>query len=425
MKSIQQLFSLKKVEESKNSVLDSLDKEEDREQIRITYYQSGWGASVKASGKPITLRACLQNLFSTFEDQCRKQILEQERLKQPYREEQEKERAELKKCDIAVGVYEKREQDIENTIQEKNQEIVDVKHNPDKYIEDGKGMKAQFYIGLFMLLPITLYLLVFYISASYSAFFKEFDDDSLTAAIFDADAFSNSFEASWLEGLLVITIPFVFMGLGYVIHMTQKNKMGIKNVIRIIGLYLMTFSFDALLAYQIEKKIYEFNKTLTSLPYNLKIALGEAEFWMIIFAGFVVYVIWGLVFDYVMKEHENMDKIRMFVRAKREELVHLEKLKTENASKVTDFKQQVASINGKIAVLQSKIDGFVFPVKEYLNYHNQYKEGWYQAINTELALPTKEKNELLQECEAATSQHLKELNLGLDPDYQHLVYSKN
>jgi len=425
MKSIQQLFSLKKVEAPQLSLLGTLDKEEDREQIRISYYQSGWGASVKASGKPITLRACLQNLFSSFEDQCRKQVMEQEKLKQPYREEQEKERAELKKCDIAVGVYEKREQDIENSIQEKNQEIVDVKHHPDKYIEDGKGMKAQFYIGLFMLLPITLYLLVFYISASYSAFFKEFDDDSLTAAIFDADAFSNSFAASWLEGLLVVTIPFVFMGLGYVIHMTQKNKMGIKNVIRIIGLYMMTFAFDALLAYQIEKKIYEFNKTLNSQPYNLKIALGEAEFWMIIFAGFVVYVIWGLVFDYVMKEHENMDKIRMFIRAKREELVHLEKSRTENALKITDFKQQIATINGKIAILQSKIDGFVFPVKEYLNYHNQYKEGWYQAINTELALPTKEKNELLHECEEATSQHLKELNLGIDPDYQHLVYSKN
>lgn len=425
MKSIQQLFSLKKAENPQVSSLAILDKEEDKEQIRITYYQSGWGASVKASGKPITLRACLQNLFSSFEDQCRKQVLEQERLKQPYKEEQEKERAELKKCDIAVGVYEKREQDIELSIQEKKQEIVDVKHNPDKYLEEGKGMKAQFYVGLFMLLPITLYLLVFYISASYSAFFKEFNEDSLTAAIFDADALTNSFNASWLEGLLVITIPFVFMGLGYVIHMTQKNIMGIRNVIRIIGLYLLTFAFDALLAYQIEKKIYEFNKTLTSLPYNLKIALGEAEFWMIIFAGFVVYVIWGLVFDYVMKEYENMDKVRMFIKAKREELVNLEKLRGDTIGKIIDFKQQLAIINGKIAVLQAKIDGFVFPVKEYLNYHNQYKEGWYQAINTELALPTKEKNELLQECEEVTNQHLKELNLGVDSGYQHLVYSKN
>lgn len=421
MKSIQQLFSLKKVEEPQINTYE--ENEEDKEQIRITYYQSGFAASVKATGKPIVLRACLQNLFSSFEDQCRKQVLEQERLKQPYKEEQEKEKTELKKCEIAIGIYEKKENDINSLIEEKKQEIVEVKHNPDKYIEDGKGLKAQLYVGLALLLPITLYLLVFYISASYSAFFKEFNNDSLTAAIFDADALTNAFNASWLEGVLVITIPFVFMGLGYVIHMVQKIK-GIKNIVRLISLYMLTFLFDALLAYQIEKKIYEFNKTTDSDPYNLRIALGEAEFWMIIFAGFVVYIIWGLVFDFVMKEYENMDKIRVFIRAKREELINLEKMKSENKEKVNDFKQQVASINGKILLLQSKIDGFVFPVKEYLNYHHQFKEGWYQAIGTEIALPHREKTELLENCESTSTEHLKELNL-IDPDYQHLVYSKN
>ena len=418
MKSLTQLFSLKKVEDS-NTFGEN---EEDREQIRITYYQSGFAASIKATGKPIVLKACLQNLYMSFEDQCRKQKLEQDKLKQPYREEQEKNRTELKKCEAAIGIYEKKEQDINDTVDQIKNEIIEVKRNPDKYgIEDGKGLKAQFYIGLFLLLPITLYVLVFYISASYSAFFKEFANDSLTAAIFDANALTNSFQASWLEGVLVITIPFVFMGLGYVIHMVQKGK-GLKNVFRMIALFVTTFLFDALLAYQIEKKIYEFNKTTDSSPYNLNIALGEAEFWMIIFAGFVVYIIWGLVFDFVMKEFENIDKIRAFIRGKKENLIDLEKLKTEYINKINDFKQQIIIVTGKIAELQSKIDGFIFPVKEYLHYHHQYKEGWFQAIGTEIALPYKEKEELLESCEFHSEEHLNKLNLT-DPDFQHLVYS--
>jgi len=422
MKSLTQLFSLKKSEDSTFKSLEEND--EDREQIRITYYQSGFAASIKATGKPIVLKACLQNLYMSFEDQCRKQKLEQDKLKQPYREEQEKNRTELKKSETAIGIYEKKEQDINDNIDVIKNEIIEVKRNPDKYgIEDGKGLKAQFYIGLFLLLPITLYVLVFYISASYSAFFKEFSNDSLTAAIFDADALTNSFKASWLEGVLVITIPFVFMGLGYVIHMVQKGK-GIKNILRMIALFVTTFLFDALLAYQIEKKIYEFNKTTDSAPYNLNIALGEAEFWMIIFAGFVVYIIWGLVFDFVMKEFENIDKIRAFIRGKKENMIDLEKLKAEYINKINDFKQQIVTITGKISELQSKIDGFVFPVKEYLHYHHQYKEGWYQAIGTEIALPYKEKEELLQSCELFSEEHLSKLNLT-DPDFQHLVYSKN
>lgn len=422
MKSLTQLFSLKKSDDSTFKSLE--ENEEDREQIRITYYQSGFAASIKATGKPIVLKACLQNLYMSFEDQCRKQKLEQDKLKQPYREEQEKNRTELKKSETAIGMYEKKEQDINDNIDVIKNEIIEVKRNPDKYgIEDGKGLKAQFYIGLFLLLPITLYVLVFYISASYSAFFKEFSNDSLTAAIFDADALTNSFKASWLEGVLVITIPFVFMGLGYVIHMVQKGK-GIKNILRMIALFVTTFLFDALLAYQIEKKIYEFNKTTDSAPYNLNIALGEAEFWMIIFAGFVVYIIWGLVFDFVMKEFENIDKIRAFIRGKKENMIDLEKLKAEYINKINDFKQQIVTITGKISELQSKIDGFVFPVKEYLHYHHQYKEGWYQAIGTEIALPYKEKEELLQSCELFSEEHLSKLNLT-DPDFQHLVYSKN
>lgn len=422
MKSLKQLFSLKKTDAGSQENL-SPDNQEEREQIRISYYQSGWAASVKATGKPLVLKACLQNLYSSFEDQCRKQLLEQERLKQPYKEEQEKHRTELKKCETAIGIYEKKEQEIEQEVEKIKYKIVDVKVNPKKYIDEVKEAAAQFYVGLALLLPITLYLLVFYISASYSAFFKQFSDDSLTAAIFDADALTNSFKASWLEGMLVITIPFVFMGLGYVIHMVQKGK-GAKNTFRMIALFAITFLFDGLLAYIIEKKIYDFNRTTDSAPYNLSIALGQAEFWMIIFAGFVVYIIWGLVFDFVMKEHENKDKIRVFIRGKKEELVNIEKVKTANSNKILDFKQQVDTINGAIRLLQAKIDGFVFPVKEYLNYHHQYKEGWYQAIGTEIALPHREKEELLQSCEETSVEHLRQLDL-LDPDFQHLVYSKN
>lgn len=420
MKSLKELFSIKKIEEANTNVIE--ESEDDREQIRITYYQSGFAASVKATGKPIVLRACLQNLYSSFEDQCRRQMQEQERLKQPYKEDQEKCRIELRKLETGLSIHEKKEEEHNNNIEELRQEIVEVRKNPDKYIDGIKGLTAQFYIGLGLLMPITLYLLVFYVSASYSAFFKEFSNDSLTAAIFDKDAFNNAFEASWLEGLLVITIPFVFMGLGFVIHMMQKGK-GLKNILRIGMLFLVTFLFDALLAYQIEKKIYEFNKTLQSAPYDLKIALGEAEFWMIIFAGFVVYIIWGLVFDFVMKEHEKLDRIKVFVRAKKEEILNIEKQLEKVLAKVKEFKEKIISEEGKINVLQAKIDGFVFPVKEYLLYHSQYKEGWFQAIGTEIALAVNQKEDLLQECENIALDHLKTLNL-VDPDFQHLVYSK-
>ena len=153
-----------------------------------------------------------------------------------------------------------------------------------------KNPKLKFYIGLAILIPITIYLLVFYISASYSVFFKEFENDILTAAIFDPQALTKAYAESWLEVILIITIPFVFLGLGYIIHMMQKyNDKGSKN--KIAFLYVITFLFDGLLAYFIEKKIYDFNQTLISPEFNFSIAITKPGFWVIIFAGFVVYII--------------------------------------------------------------------------------------------------------------------------------------
>lgn len=418
---IRKLFAIREREEP--SQIAQLDEEQDEQKVRITYYQSGYGAALKATGNSLNFKACLDNVYTSFEQQCREQEIHQKRLKQPYIDEKQRKQSELKNTEAAISIFEEKREHINEQINSAKHDIEDVKHYPEKYaLTSTKKPQAQFYIGFLLLIPITIYLFVFYISATYSAFFKDFSNDSLTAAIFDAQALNNALKAGWLEGVLVLTIPSVFLGLGYVIHMVQKEK-GIKNVLRLIALFIITFLFDALLAYQIEKKIYEFNKTLDSLPYNLQIALGEAEFWMIIFAGFVVYIIWGLVFDITMKEHENMDKINGFVKTKLEELKRLRAAKGEITEEINNLKRKVVEITGKIEELQTVIDGFIMNLKQYLLYHNQYKEGWYQAIGSELNIAPATKTKLLEDCENVSNEHLQKLNL-LNPDFQNVIYSK-
>ncbi|RZK25670.1 MAG: ABC transporter permease [Flavobacterium sp.] len=418
---IKKIFLTKKNKEPE--VLFSETEDQDDPKVRITYYQSGYGAAIKAMGSAINFKACLENLYGSFEQQCRDQEAQQIKLKQPYFDEKSRKHSELKNVEAAISIFEENKQQISHKINIAKFEIEDVNHHPEVYgIESTKRPKAQFYIGILILIPITLYLFVFYISATYSAFFKDFANDSLSAAIFDAQAFNNALDAGWLEAVLIFTIPSVFLGLGFIIHMLQKGK-GIKNIFRIIALFFVTFLFDGLLAYQIEKKIYEFNKTPDSLPYNLNVAIGEAEFWMIIFAGFVVYIIWGLVFDITMKEHENLDKIKGFIDTKLEEMKSFEITKNELSDEINSLKRKLVEITGKISELQAAIDGFVLNLKQYLLYHHQYKEGWFQAVTSEIALPLQKQNEILLQCEDVANIHLKDLNL-INPDFQSVVYSK-
>lgn len=419
MSAIKNLFKIKN--EIKLPVENEVDTKEAREQVRITYYQSGYGDSAKALGEPLTLGMALRDLYNSFEDLCRKQLNEQEILKQPHKQNQEQEKTNLRKLETALSIYDGQIKTKADDIDRHKHEIVDVKQNPDKYgIDADKRPKAQFYIGLILLLPITIYLFVFYISASYSSFFKNFEDGSLTAAIFDAEALSKALNDGLLEAVFVGTIPFVFMGLGYLVHMFQKEK-GWKGSLKLILLFVLTFLFDVILAYLIEKKIFDFN-ALPGQSFTANDALQSVNFWGIIFAGFVVYVIWGLVFDFVMKEHENVDKIKNFIRSKKEAIKNDEDKKKELIEQVDKLKHDISEIEGKIAELQSKIDGFIFPVKEYLHYHFQYMKGWYQAINSELKFPNKQLDDLRQSCEVVATDHLNKLNLS-EADHQNVVYT--
>ena len=71
---IKKLFALKRNVESEVIIPES--EELDEQRIRITYYQSGFGVAIKAMGGPMNFRACLENVYGSFEQQCRDQEMQ-------------------------------------------------------------------------------------------------------------------------------------------------------------------------------------------------------------------------------------------------------------------------------------------------------------------------------------------------------------
>ncbi|GFD82987.1 hypothetical protein KUL118_58490 [Tenacibaculum sp. KUL118] len=415
MEALKTIFTIRE----KDPVEEIVVKEETKE-IKLTFFESGYGSSKQASGNHKVFRACLNNVYMDYKRKCAEDRELQEKLKEPHTQEKGREGIELKKRQTAKAILEESIKTDEEKIEECKHQIVEVRENPEKYVEEvDKKPKAQFYLGLIVLIPITFYLLVFYISASYLAFFKDFENSELSAAIFDGKSFSKALEHGVLEAVFVATIPFAFMGLGYLIHMFQKHKNWLSYV-KIGALFIITFIFDAILAYQIEMKIYDYNKTPDSPEFDLSIAFSKVEFWGIIFAGFVVYIIWGLVFDFIMKEYENIDKIKAFIRSKRETIVNLQKSIAEAIEKLNGVKEEISGIEARIANLQRTIDGFVFPNKRYLTYHAEYVKGWYLAI-TDNFLDLKRRDELLSKCDEVEKEHLTKYDLT-DENTEGIIY---
>lgn len=295
----------------------------------------------------------------------------------------------------------------ENKISKLIQEIDNIKENP-KIVSGDSFVKTSFWIGLMIIIFLTIYLFVFYSSAAYSAFFKDFtpDDTKITQAIFDAQAISKAWADGLTELIFILAIPAVFLGLGFLIHKFSEEK-GIAKYFKISGLVVVTFIFDFIIAYAIVKEIYDIKVggSFVEMPsMTIEKAFEEINFWIIIFAGFVVYIIWGLVFSFTMKEYEKMDRVNYAIKTKEQKLAEYKtdcKLIKET---LTTLQTQKNDIQGEIDKLKIKLESYVLYFNDVREGINNYFSGWVGYLKA-----TNSSQTLIQECEQIKERFLIEL----------------
>ncbi|WP_404984577.1 beta-carotene 15,15'-monooxygenase [Chryseobacterium sp. M5] len=438
--SIKNLFKLRSVPieppTQQPSTIEVEPNEESTEESRKrTYHESGYRDSSRTNGNHSTLSICLDAVYSKFQNEEKEMVEKQQKLKESYVNEQKNKETEIKALTVSQETKEENLkaknieiEDHQHTIEALKTEIIDLPRNPEKYnVKATRGASTKFWIGVILLVPITLYLLTFYISTSYSAFFKSFDAKStVIQSVLDAQAFSKAWNEGVIEGAFVTLIPFVFLGLGFLIHMFGENKTK-ANYIKLGLLFVVTFVFDSILAYEIESKLYELNKTFDSLPFNLKIAFTKIQFWGIIFAGFIVYIIWGVVFDFVMKEHKEKDKIKSEQEIRQKTVLSLTEkinvLKKEIEgilANIGNTKELIIKTKGRIEELQNIIDGVIIPTKDYKLYASEYVQGWVTFIGEKIAVSRTEKQTMIDSCIETYNTNLEAV--GANSDNQNLVY---
>lgn len=394
------------------------------EKEKITYHQDGSNSSKACQGNTYNLQISLDALYQKFENKCKTDYLEQERLKQPYFTEQKGKKTALLNKTEELEKVENSVNKINEDIEKLNQTCRRVRTNPEDYFVDiDKKASAKFWIGLSFLLPLAVYIFIFYISTSFSAFFREFDPGiSLFQGMFDPKAISKAYEDGLLALCFVLFIPFVFFALGYLIHMFHEKK-GLINKFKIALLFIITFLFDAILAYLIDEKLYNLNKTFNSEEFNISVAFQSVSFWVIIFAGFVSYIVWGLVFDFVMKEHADRDKIMLFIKEKKEAILEKEKMLLKLHEKIEKIEEEISTLKIRITELQNIIDGCILPVMNYKALSTEYFKGWQEYISAGLRMGGNETDALLLDCSKIYEKHIKSLELDTDT-YQNKVYTK-
>lgn len=234
---------------------------------------------------------------------------------------------------------------------------------------------AKFAVNLFFLLMLSAYLFQFYVSATHAALFQSTDatlaklnstDQSAIAyvfnSIFNPDVYADAGGSVWF----LIFAPFVFYAFGFAIHSLLESESR-KKWLWIASIFLITFVLDALIAYKIHQNTEVVLVDLLGNPP--KPFHTDVNFYIVIFMGFVVYVIWGILLHALFVEWNKRNPMKEFEKNK--------KLIYEKEVKVSNYRKKISQIEASIP-----------------NILTSYYAGWMSYLNN---MPVKDET-LIKQC---------------------------
>lgn len=216
--------------------------------------------------------------------------------------ELEKELSEIKKNNDKIEVEVKEKLD---KVDKKREEMLTLheKHekDPESLLHETFS-PMKFSISLFILIMLTGYLFFFYVSASYKALYTDLEKiaSNLAEGLSAGSIMPQPYELAEAMSFnfLLILVPFVFYAFGWAFHVFLEMKNKYKGLY--LGLLIsVTFAVDFLFALIIHTNT-ESAKEWMGLPTTHW--AGSSTFYVILFLGFLVYIVWSILLDYMLRE---------------------------------------------------------------------------------------------------------------------------
>ena len=262
----------------------------------------------------------------------------------------------------------------QDKIDVRREELLDIRK---RYEDNPEAMKREtfspfkFSISTFILIMLTGYLFFFYVSAAYRALYTDFEGiaSRIAAGLGTGSIMPQPSElAEALQyNFLLFLVPFVFYAFGWAFHVILELKHKYKFVF-LGGLITITFFVDFLLAILIHNNL-EYAKELMGL--GSKSWAGDPAFYMILFLGFIVYLLWSILLDSVVREW-----------AKRLVTVNLKKIVKHLRNDVKELQSKFVPeepIRFDIANLREDIGTVILGnLKSYID---QFTTGWISYLS--------------------------------------------
>ncbi|RAR71487.1 coiled-coil domain-containing protein [Flavobacterium aciduliphilum] len=273
---------------------------------------------------------------------------------------------------------------IERKIKDLNDEIQQTRIDlADKTLQTGyESIKFIMYSTLVVIL--SFYLLFFYASTIYAAFFR--NKSSLIAnaggdislyldSIFDV---KGIFTASPIL-LIVYLGAFLFFAIGLIPHNIEG-----KNKSYYIGLSLFgALVADSMLAYKIDKGLHDL-KIMAGISDGEWYFYTSINFYLVLLFGFAAYLVWGYMFEMMLKEKTKKSpdiKANIIIKGLKEEISLLRIELSNLETRIIELETQLKAIMSQLEQLKKELEKRMQNPDALSQNLTSFYMGWQQYLN--------------------------------------------
>lgn len=289
---------------------------------------------------------------------------------------------------------------IPNKKQEKKDlvnDIMQVENDLDNEMLETGYQRTNHYMYTGITVLLSFYLLFFYASVIYSAFFRsaglliETSGDDLAMVI--GSIFDMKGIITPSPNLIIIYLgAILFFALGIIPHTFKGRYKGLK----IASFLIITLIVDALLAYKIDKSIHEIKVLSGIAEENWKFWASES-FYLVLAFGYLAYLVFGYMYKLMIEEKNKKNPKKIAIRK-------IQLIKDQIAEinlVINQYQEDVVALESKVKMLESKIELLTKRLNESMmnpevlsQSLNSFYIGWIQFLNG-----SSEYNDKKLECE--------------------------
>lgn len=203
-----------------------------------------------------------------------------------------------------------------------------------------------------LVIVLSVYLILFYASSIYAAFFRSAGNLIETAGddivlylntIFDIEGiFTPSYSL-----IFVYLGAFLFFAIGLIPHTLEGKHKNLKKSIAILGALIV----DSLLAYKIDLGIHEL-KVMAGMENKNWFFLTSINFYLVLAFGFLAYLVWGYMYSMMIKEKDKKNThitTTIIIKGLKNDI-------NEQKEEIKNFKEKIISLESTIIILNNDIE---------------------------------------------------------------------